>query len=497
MKISLWAEIHRLNEIERLSHRAIARRLHCSRDTVTRALESTEPPLKVSRPGISILDPHKPAIDRLIEKYPDLSAVRVLEEIRKTGYPGEVTLVRNYLRETRPSRARVYQEVEYAPGEAMQVDWGHCGLVPVGESLRKLSVFVAVLCFSRLIYIAFTLSQSKGTFYRSIVRALVAFGGCTARIIIDNLKAAVLEGSGHSARFHPEFLALCAYHGRMQPIACESRDPETKGVVEGSVRYVKRNALAGRSEELVTFEDYQKLAAYWPAHIANVRKHETTGEKPLERFERERELLRPLPQMPYDTDEIIASVVTPHARVRFGTNRYSVPPDYTRKHVLLRVNDAELRVLHRGAEIARHRRSYERGRIFIDPQHQKATFELRRRRRALETESQFDALGPEAREFRLGLLRSPLKPSVHLRRILELVRLYGRTEVLGAIAKALEYQTFDAAYVMNLIAQARRRRQAPSPIPLNPKRRELIEEIQLDEPDPGHYNHFLAEGDLP
>ncbi len=500
MKVGLWAEIHRLHEIDRLPRRAIARRLHCSRRTVKRALALNDPPQQTSlRAAISIIDPHKPAIDKLIEKYPDLSAVRVLEEIRKSQppYHGEITLVRNYLREIRPARGRVYHEVQYSAGEAMQVDWGNCGLVRVGEILRKVSVFVAVLCFSRLLYIEFTLSQTKGTFYRCIARALRSFGGCAAKIIVDNLKAAVLAGSGQTARFHPEFEALCAHYGRMRPIACERSDPESKGVVEGGVRFVKHNALKGRAEELIIFEDFRRLAVYWPACVANVRKHETTGERPVDRFERERGLLRPLPEVPYDADDVIASVVSPHARVKFDTNRYSAPPDYTRKHVILRVNDEEVRVVHRGAEIARHLRSYERRRIIIDPQHQAASLALRRRIRAREIEAQFDALGPDGNAFRLALFRSPLKPVVHLRRILGFVRLYGKAEVLAAISKALEYQTFDAAYVMNLIDQERRKRLVPSPIPLAPKRRDLVEEVVLDEPDPGHYDRFLDEGDHP
>lgn len=491
MKVALWAEIHRLHEFERLSGRAIARRLRCSTRTVKKALALQEPPQRSPAPRGSILDPYKPSISQLIAKYSGLSAVRVLEEIAKAGYAGEVTLVRDYLREVRPSRGRVYQEVEYAPGEAMQVDWGHCGAVRVGESLRKLSVFVAVLCFSRLIYIEFALSQAKAMFYRSIVRALTFFGGSTAKIIVDNLKAAVLEGFGRTARFHPEFEALCAHHARMKPIACERADPESKGVAEGGVRYVKHNALQGRSEELVSFEDYQRLAHYWPASIANVRVHGTTGERPVDRFERERALLRPLPSIPYDTDELILTVVTPHARVRFDTNRYSVPPEYARKQVTLRADDAHVRVIHHGVDIARHRRSFERDRILTDPQHQLAAFALRRRSRAREIEVQFDTLGPEAKAFRLGLLRSPLKSIVHLRRILALVRLYGKTEVLGAISKALQFQTCDAAYVTNLIDQERRRRQAPSPIPVSPKRKELVEEIQLDEPRPGDYDGLL------
>jgi len=492
MKVSLWAEIHRLSEIDRLSGRAVAKRLGCSTRTVKDALASEDPPCQQPRPRGSMIDPYKPAIDRWIAKYPDLSAVRILEEITKVGYPGEVTLVRDYLREVRPSRGRVYQEVEYPPGAAMQVDWGDCGSVPVGACRRKVYVFVAVLCFSRLIYIEFTLSQAKEMFYRAVGRALSFFGACPGKIIVDNLKAAVAAGSGRTARFHPEFEALCAHYARMKPIACEASDPESKGVVEDGVRYVKLNALAGRTEELQSFEDYRRLAEYWPRSVANVRNHETTGERPRERFERERSLLRPLPSIPYDSDQTILAVVTPHARVRFDTNRYSVPPQYARKQVLLRASDIHVRVIHSGEEIARHQRSFDKHQLFVDPQHRAAACAQRRRTRAREIEVEFDALGAEAEKFRLAMIRAPVKPTVHLRRLLELVRLYGKAEVLGAISKALHFQTCDAAYVENLIEQERRRRGIPSPIPLSPKRKELIEEIQLEEPCPADYDQFIS-----
>ena len=83
-------------------------------------------------------------------------------------------------------------------------------------------MFVAVLCYSRLIYIEFTLSQRKEEFYRGIVHALEFFGGSPRAIIFDNLKAAVLNGSGREACLHPDFLALCGYFC-LQPIACEQR----------------------------------------------------------------------------------------------------------------------------------------------------------------------------------------------------------------------------------------------------------------------------------
>ena len=144
-------------------------------------------------------------------------------------------------------------------------------------------MFVAVLCYSRLMFIEFALSQRKAEFYRGLVNALEFFGGSPRAVIFDNLKAAVLNGSGRTACFHPEFLALCGTYC-LQPIPCERRDPESKGIVEGAVGYVKHNALAGRGEELVRFEDYLAFAPRWRDQVANLRIHETTRERPVDRF---------------------------------------------------------------------------------------------------------------------------------------------------------------------------------------------------------------------
>src|SRR6516164_5902297 len=296
MKVALWAEIRRLAEIEKLSCREIARRLRCSCRTVAAALKLEQPPARPSRERTSLLDPYKAKIDTLLARYPDLSAVRIHEEVARgpDGYTGSVITVRRYVRSVRPTSGRVYQEAHYEPGQAMQVDWGECGRVQVADTTRRVSVLVAVLCYSRLAYIEFALSQRKAEFYHCLVHALEFFGGSPRAVIFDNLKAAVLNGSGRAACFHPEFLALCGYYC-LQPIACERRDPESKGIVEGSVRYIKHNALAGRADELTRFEDYLAFAPMWRDQVANVRIHETTRERPVDRFQKERSLLHALP----------------------------------------------------------------------------------------------------------------------------------------------------------------------------------------------------------
>ena len=219
-------------------------------------------------------------------------------------------------------------------------------------------------------------------------------------MIFDNLKAAVLNGSGRHACFHPEFLALCGYFC-LQPVACARRDPESKGVVEGGVRYVKHNALAGRADELLRFEDYLALAPAWRDQVANLRLHEATRERPIDRFEQERALLRPLPAIPFDTDEVVPAVVNPHARIAFDGNRYSTPPQFVRKPLTLRANRDELRLLHEGQVVAQHVRSYERGQLLVLPEHRLAALTLRQPPHQQALEQEFDAWGPAAREFHL------------------------------------------------------------------------------------------------
>ena len=146
----------------------------------------------------------------------------------------------------------------------------------------------------------------------------------------------------------------------------------------------------------------------------------------MDRFQQERSLLRPLPALAFDTDEVVSAVVNSHARVHFDGNRYSVPADLARKTVMVRANATQLRVLFQGAEVARHTRCYDRGQVICLSDHQLdalrsvvACEPATSRRPSMRWVSQ-------ARQFHLELCRRPVKTTVHLRRLMNLVRLYGR-----------------------------------------------------------------------
>ena len=78
--------------------------------------------------------------------------------------------------------------------------------------------------------------------------------------------------------------------------------------------------------------------------MANLRIHESTRKRPIDRFERERALLRRPPAIPFDTDEIVPVVVNPHARIAFDGNRYSAPPRFVLKPLTIRDSRDELRL---------------------------------------------------------------------------------------------------------------------------------------------------------
>ena len=167
-----------------------------------------------------------------------------------------------------------------------------------------------------------------------------------------------------------------------------------------------------------------------------------------------------------------------------------MPPHLVRQTVTIHANGHEVRILHQGKVVAQHVRSYQRRQLIVLPDHRLAALSMSRRSRSTALEQAFDALGPEPRQFHLGLKRQPVKTGVHLRRLLGLARIYGSTEVLSAIAKALEFAAYDAAYVENLLLAERRRRQLPTPTLPTPQRRELIDDIELEPVDPAVYDRF-------
>ena len=265
MNIQTWGYIRHLYFAERFPKKAIARELNLDPKTVRRALKKDHPDRKNPGPRPSKLDSFKEKIAELLASYPRMSAVRIQEEITKTGYPGGITILRTHLRDIRPQK-KAFLHIQTLPGEEAQVDWAYAGRI--GD--RPFYCFLMVLSFSRMLYIEFFPSQILENFLAGHLHAFHYFQGVAKKIRYDNLKSVVVTRIGPNIQFNRRFLDFAA-HYLFDPSACNIRSPHEKGRVENAVKYVKNNFLAGRTFGSLT--DCNQQAALWIDNTANGRLH--------------------------------------------------------------------------------------------------------------------------------------------------------------------------------------------------------------------------------
>ena len=192
-----WCRLKEMAERDHLTAAQIARVLGLAARTVRKWLkEPYRQRKRVQR--ASVLDPFKGQIMGMLKEHP-YSAVQVLAMLEDQGFSGGITTVKDYIQQIRPRGQEAYLTLAFAPGECAQVDWGSWEMIGVGSTRRRLSFFVMVLGYSRLLYVEFTLAQSQEHFLAAHRRAFEYFGGVPAKIMCDNCKTAVLS--------HPHGLA--------------------------------------------------------------------------------------------------------------------------------------------------------------------------------------------------------------------------------------------------------------------------------------------------
>jgi transposase len=429
-------------------------------------------------PRTSKLDPFKAEIARLLESHA-FSAVQILMRIREQGYAGGYSIVKDYVRSIRPSKRPVYLTLAFAPGECAQVDWGAYGSVAVGSTRRRLSFFVMVLCYSRMMYVEFTVSQSLEHFLYCHKNAFDFFGHVPKKIMVDNLKSAVLRRIvGRLPVFNPRYLDFANHYG-FAITPCNVGRGNEKGRVENAVGYVKKNFLAGL--EIPDFAALGPAVSNWLETVANVRIHGETRKKPVELFGAERPCLLPLPANGFDIATVSPQRASSQFRITIDTNRYSVPAEYAGRRLTVKTDPDRICVYAGEKLIARHIRSYERYQDFEDPDHPKALLAQRKKARDQKIFMRFITLSPKADLYYRKLAERRLNPQQHVRKIVALSEIYGKEPVARAIEDAFIFEAFSSEYITNLLQQRARFHKEPAALHLT--RREDLLDIRLEHPD--------------
>lgn len=353
--VDTWMEIRRLRQ-EGLPQAEIARRLELNRRTVRKALREKQPAL-ARKPRVleSILDPYKDHIRGRLRDY-NLSAVRILDEIRQQGYEGEYTVVKRFVREVKAQQTvQAVVRFESQPGGQGQVDWADFGTVLLDGEEHRLSLFTMVLGWSRMRYVEWTLDMSTPTFIRCHLNAFQFFGGYPEELLYDNLKQVVIQrgADSQSHRWNALF-ADFAKHYDFTPRLCRPYRAQTKGKIESSVKFVRGNFYEGRT--FTSLQDMNGQGLDWCRSVAQ-KPHGTTHEPPAQRLPLEG--LRRLEDKPaYVITQTFERKVSRECFVSYHGNRYSVPWKHAARVCLIRIRGEKLLVEIKGNVVAEHSLSH-------------------------------------------------------------------------------------------------------------------------------------------
>lgn len=485
----LFCKIKDYHQNKHLSIPQIAGELGLHRETVAKWLAREKYCQRKPVPRSSKLDALKSTIVRWLESHP-YSATQIYLRLRdELGYKGGITIVKNYVHTVRPPRAKAFLTLAFAPGECAQVDWGQFGTIAVGNTTRRLSFFVMVLCYSRQLYVEFTVSETMEHFLACHQHAFEFFGGCVpGKIMVDNLKSAVLRRAlGTTPVFNPRYKDFADHYG-FTIIPCGVRQPNEKGRVENAVGYVKKNFLAGLP--LTDFRPVNPAARIWLDTIANRRLHGTTKQQPTELFLKEKPSLKPLSLLPYDIGIVHTVRATSRFRVTLDSNTYSIPAEFASALLTLKVYPDHLCVFHQDKLIARHVRSYDRHQDFENPDHPKELLQQRRKANEQKLLMRMLTMTPKAETFYQELQQRRFNVNLHVRKVVALSEIYGVEKTARAIDDAVEFQAFSCEYVANLLEQ--RQRLLPEPGTLHLTRREDLLDLELPEPNLSLYDIELA-----
>lgn len=384
--------------------KSIAKEVGVARNTVRRYLRSPLADVQV-RPAARALDEDARAQARELYVGPAAgNAVVVQQMLEERGLEASVRTVQRAVAEQRREQ-RVAQvatvRFETEPGSQMQVDFGEKWILIAGELVRVFFL-VAVLSYSRRLFVKAFLNQRSDDWREGIAAAFRHFGGVTRTLLGDNAKALVLgrDRATGVVTFHPAYIAFCR-DWDVLPRACGPYRARTKGKTESGVKFVKRNAIAGRE-----FESFTALEAHLAEWMrgADTRDHGTTHERPIDRFERDEKVaLRALPSQPLVVrHRRLRRRVSNDAFVDVDTVRYSVPFRHVRAQLDVVVGDASVEVFLGAERVAAHRRSSEPHARVVEPAH----FEgLWRRTPApvVTTDSPLQALGRSLADYEAAL----------------------------------------------------------------------------------------------
>lgn len=343
-----------------INYAAIGRKYNCDPRTVKRYFNARDENPTQRKPRVihKVTEGFEEIITEKYLKYqaPAIAIFKLLK--KKYKYKGSYTTIKSFihdLKEEKINEATIRFETN--PGLQCQIDWKESlTLISKNGEIFTINIFLSILGYSRLKYIELTLDKTQPTLFRCLTNAFKYFGGVPKELLFDNMKTVVDRSRTQFDKpVYNQTLYAFAKDAGFEPKSCIAFRPRTKGKVEVVAKIMNR--LKVLNEEFETLEELIKLVNELMFEINN-EIQETIQEKPIIRFQKEKEYLSSEPNYQileaYYSKKPLSRKVPKDALICFRNNKYSVPPKYIGKIVTIKCEGNNLSIYYNENFVCSH-----------------------------------------------------------------------------------------------------------------------------------------------
>ena len=433
------------------SYRAAAEICGTTDKTVKRAVARARVAETTGADGATVAHNYDPVVSIIAERVARtggrISAKRLLPVVRAAGYSGSARNLRRAVADAKATwridHHRGRRPGVWAPGDMLVFDWGEIG---------PLFVFCAVLAWSRFRFVYFADNLGAETTMAALAQCMETIGGVPKTLLTDRmgcLKGGTVAGLVIPT---PDYVRFVTHYGT-RPDFCQGADPESKGIVENLVGYVKSDLMIPEELSVADLAHANEKGVAWCTEV-NAQVHSEIAAVPADRLVTERDLLGDLPSLRARIGKVVLRKVDRLSCVRFGSARYSVPMYHIGRQVELVVANGTVTIVFLGEIIATHDLVAPGETAVCDDHYGGPRPEPTRAvRPKTAAEVAFCALGPAAEAFIKGAAaRGVTTLAADLVELCDLEAAHGREALVAAIGRAVEFGRFRAGDVRSILA---------------------------------------------